>query len=394
MMVHVALITDVYRNLRAASLRTALALIGIVVGCAAVVAIISCSQLATESALAQFNGLGKHLMSVSVFKLPQHGDNLSLQQWRSLSRSIPSIRDIAPFITSYQPISIDGQVFTGTIIGSDEVFAKQLHIHLAQGHFVSMLESFEPICVIGDDIASQLKQTTLESPLGKQVRIGNGLYTIIGVAAPWEGSLFFNESINKAVIIPIGSFALVNPNATINQALLRLKTNANVMATEQQLQTTLQQLASHANVLIQSPQQIIRGMNRQTRIFRLLLIAVGSITLLVAGIGIMNVMLAAISERSVEIGIRKAVGASQRAILWQFLLEAILLTMLGGALGVLLGLVLTRSIAYWFGWKFSVHFTPLLLGFLTSVVSGLLFGLYPAYRAAKLDPIVSLLRIR
>lgn len=176
-------------NLTAAKLRSFLAVLGILVGTAAVVALISCGQLATEKALAQFKALGTDLLAIAVFpktadKSSGSMDYISVNQWEQLPERIPYILDMAPYSTAYQPLSFQGKQMQGAVIGADEHLAKIVHIKLAAGHFVSFVESYEHYCVIGAGLARQIQEISFDDPIGKQLRIGQSLYTIIGVAEP------------------------------------------------------------------------------------------------------------------------------------------------------------------------------------------------------------------
>lgn len=382
-------------NLTASKLRSCLAMLGILVGTAAVVALMSCGRLATEKALAQFKTLGTDLLSVSAYQSNnpnQKGErpSLSLTAWRQLQEHVPEVLAIAPYSTAYQPISFQGHPLTGAIIGADETLARIVHIDLMQGQFVSFVESFEHVCVIGHGLLKQLYTVSMDNPLGKQIQLGQTLYTIIGVANPWKENGFFNEDVNQAVIIPIAGMALVNKDTQINNAVLLLKPTVPIDAVIEQLKQRIKQHSPQLNLFVRSAKQIIQSMESQGRIFSLLLAVIGGISLLVGGIGIMNVMLVSVSERKKEIGIRKAVGATRRDIQYLFLIESILLSFLGGVLGVLLGLIVTLIIAYFSDWPFQFYLTPPLAGFIVSVATGVFFGFYPAKRAAALDPILSL----
>lgn len=382
-------------NLLAAKLRSFLAVLGILVGTAAVVALISCGQLATEKALEQFKALGTDLLAVSVFQNTadrgkEGRDELPIQFWRQLPRIIPSVLQVAPYGTTYQPLSFKGQVLTGVVIGADESLANIVHIDLSAGHFVSFVESFEHLCVIGDGLAKQLQSVSLDDPIGQQLRIGHALYTIIGIAKPWNENGFFNEDLNQAVIVPIAGLALVSKDAKINNAVLLLKPDTPIDEVIESIKHTIGMQAPKLSVFVRSAKQIIASMESQGRIFTLLLAVIGGISLLVGGIGVMNVMLVSVSERKKEIGIRKAVGAKNRDIQMLFLVESMMLSLLGGGLGVLIGLLFTRLVAYVSHWSFTFHLIPPLAGFAISVITGVFFGFYPARRAAALEPIVSL----
>ncbi|QRN02434.1 FtsX-like permease family protein [Legionella sp. MW5194] len=382
-------------NLGAAKLRAFLAVLGILVGTAAVVALISCGQLATEKALAQFKALGTDLLAIAVYQKEQsksHSETseVPLPVWRQLPDRIPDILQIAPYATAYQPMSFAGQTLQGAIIGADESLKEIIHIDLTQGHFVSFVESFEHYCVIGDGIARQMRQVTQDDPIGKQLQIGRALYTIIGVAKPWQENGFFNEDINQAVIVPIAGMPLISKDSKVTNAVLLLKPESPIDEIIDDIKQVITAQSPKLQVFPRSAKQIIASMESQGQIFTLLLAVIGSISLLVGGIGVMNVMLVSVSERKKEIGIRKAVGAKNREIQALFLMESVMLSLLGGILGVILGLLFTRIMAYFSDWPFQFYWMPPFAGFLVSVATGVFFGFYPAKRAAKLEPIVSL----
>lgn len=382
-------------NLKASKLRSCLAILGILVGTAAIVALISCSQLATEKALSQFRSLGTNLIAVSVFqettKTKSAGANtISISAWRRLPAIVPSIQNIAPYATAYQPMSFEGNNLTGVVVGADEALASIIHINLAEGHFVSFVESFEHFCVIGDGLAKQLRRFSLDDPLGKQLRIGQALYTIIGVAAHWTENGFFNEDINQAIIIPIAGIALVNRDTKINNAIVLLKPNSNIDQVIDQIKQFTHHQAPKLGMFVRSAKQIIASMESQGHIFTLLLGVIGGISLLVGGIGVMNVMLVSVSERKKEIGIRKAIGAKNSDIQTLFLVESVLLAMLGGILGSMIGVLFTWAVAHFSHWPFTIYALPLVVGFVVSVTTGIFFGFYPAYRAARMQPITAL----
>ena len=219
---------------------------------------------------------------------------------------------------------------------------------------------------------------------------GCSLYTIIGVADQWKENGFFNEDINQAAIIPLAGISLVSKDAKINNAVILLKPDSTIDEVIEDIKQLISGLNPKLNVFPRSAKQIIASMESQGRIFTLLLAVIGGISLLVGGIGVMNVMLVSVSERKKEIGIRKAVGAKNSEIQALFLVESVILSLLGGILGVIFGLIFTRIVAYFSNWTFSIYWLPPLAGFFVSAATGIFFGFYPARRAAKLEPMVSL----
>lgn len=382
-------------NLRASKLRSFLAVLGILVGTAAVVALISCGQLATEKALQEFKALGTDLLAISAFqktpgKSSSNDNQISLDAWRKLPEHLPAITGIAPYSLAYHPISFEGRSLKAVIIGADESLASMIHIDLKSGHFVSFVESFEHFCVIGDGLANQLKQFSLDNPVGKQLRIANALYTIIGVASPWKENSFFNEDINQSVIIPIAGMTLLSRDAKISNAVLSLKPDSNIDEVIDQIKQYVSIQAPRVSIFPRSAKQIIASMESQGQIFTLLLAVIGAISLVVGGIGVMNIMLVSVTERKKEIGIRKAVGARAREIQILFLVESVMLSLVGGLCGVLAGLIFTRIVAYFSNWPFTIYLLPPVVGFAVSVATGVFFGFYPAKRAANLEPMTCL----
>lgn len=383
------MLREAYTNIMAAKLRSFLAVLGVLVGTAAVVALMGCGQLATAKALAQFKALGTDLLAISVYpkSSDSHQTEIPLNTWREFPEKIPAISQIAPYAMAYQTISFQGTLLTGAIIGADESLASLLNIKLKAGHFVSFVESFEHFCVIGHGLAQQIHAVNFESPIGKPLQVGQTLYTIIGIAKPWKENAFFNEDINRAVIVPIAGIVMVNKDAKVNNAVLRLHQNTNIEVVIAQIKATIEASNATLNIFIRSAKQIIASMESQGRIFTLLLAIIGGISLLVGGIGVMNVMLVSVGERKREIGIRKAVGARKKDIQLLFLFESMLLSLFGGVMGIGLGILFTAAVAFFSHWEFTIHLLPTLSGFTVSVLTGIFFGFYPAKRAANLEPV-------
>ena len=381
-------------NFTAAKLRSFLAILGILVGTSAVVTLLSSGQLATDKALAEFKSLGINLLSINIYQDKKNQSSsyeaMGIAEWTQLPAKIPAIKKIAPYATAYESISYQGHPIQGAIIAADESLADIIHIHLAKGYFVSFVESFEHFCVLGETIAKEIQKTSGHDPMGQQIQLGSNLYTVIGIAAHWKENTFFNEDINRAIITPIGGITLLNSENTINNAIIALQENIAIDNVINQLKTTINQTTPNRMIYIRSAKQMIASMQSQGRIFTLLLTVIGGISLLVGGIGVMNVMLVSVSERKKEIGIRKAVGARSKDIQGLFLAESVLLSLVGGSLGIIIGELLTLLIAHISHWPFTLYLIPPMAGFGVSAAAGIFFGYYPAKRAATLDPIVSL----
>ncbi len=382
-------------NIFAAKLRSLLAVIGILVGTASVVALVISGELATQKALAQFKALGTDLLAISLFEKNPSGqvtpeNTLERTEWAMMKRQIQGVIDIAPYVTLYNPISYKGHKIEATIIGADNSLASVVKIKLAKGRFVSFADNYSQFCVVGDGIAKLLRNISQGKLLGKQLVLGGSVYTIVGVLSPWIESAFFNDDVNKSVFIPIKGARVISNHAKISNGIIKLKPEIDIDKTNLRITKFVSNYAPALTVFPRSAKQIIQSMQAQGKIFTMLLGLIGGISLLVGGIGVMNVMLVTVVERKREIGIRKAIGAKRRDIQKLFLIEAVVLALFGGTLGVIFGILIAYIISLFSGWAFELYLFPPLIGFAVSVSTGIFFGFYPALRAARLDPIETL----
>jgi putative ABC transport system permease protein len=266
-----------------------------------------------------------------------------------------------------------------------------MRISVQQGRFVSLLDQRSFYCVIGQNIAAQIeKQMLVPSFIGKQLLIGNNYFTIVGELAPAPTSSFIYTDLNNSVFIPIMTSQTVSKYSQINNIVMELQPQANIDQLETKLTTYINQRAINQNIYFNSAKQIIAGMKKQQQILTAFLGFIGGISLFVGGIGVMNIMLVSVTERRREIGVRMAIGAKPHDITMLFLTEAIILSLFGGILGVITGIVVSFIIATAKHWGFEIFGLPPTIGFCVSVFIGIFFGFYPAYKASKLDPIETL----
>ncbi|MFU8798347.1 MAG: ABC transporter permease, partial [Gammaproteobacteria bacterium] len=287
----------------------------------------------------------------------------------------------------------DGIELQGSAIGATAVLQSILKLQIKSGRLISFLDQYEPYCVIGDKIAQRLREGGIWNPVGQQIQLGNTLFTIIGVIDSWPENHFFYEDINSAILIPIRTSNMISKNAKINQIIFHLRENMTIPeidALQAKITRYIKLYMKDPKLFFRSAKQMITQMEAQNKIFTLLLGFIGGIALLVGGIGVMNIMLVSVVERRREIGIRLAVGARRKDIQKLFLIESIILSLLGGILGVFLGIIASFFIAVFSKWDFTVFFWPPILGCLVSMATGVFFGFYPAYKAAQLNPIEAL----
>lgn len=383
-------------NLLSSKLRSILALLGILVGTASVVAMVLGGELVTNEALKQFKTLGTDLLAVSISESSDGGgaggalSNLTLPEVQNLSKSDAAILDVAPYAQLYNPAQFNGQALSGSVLGVTENFAHIVHLQLASGRFISMLDGYAFFCVIGDKINEQIKKFTFFDAIGQQIQIGKNIFTIVGVAKPWPENSFVYADINSTIMIPVLTSMSLSKYAAINNIILRLTPDANIENVQNNITTYIDRQVTNKRLFFRSAKELIARMSAQSQIFTVFLGLIGSISLLVGGIGVMNIMLVSVVERRREIGIRLAVGAKRSDIWALFLVEAIMLSLIGGTCGVTIGVIIAYVMALFWHWEFTLFLMPPLIGFTVSVAVGIFFGYYPAYKASQLDPIDAL----
>jgi putative ABC transport system permease protein len=382
-----------YNNLAASALRTVLAMVGILVGTASVVALVSSGEMATQQALAQFKTLGTDMMALSLYNEGKSNDAsapaFDLEKAKNMQSASNTIRILAPYTTLYASLSYRGNHVEGSTIGATSALAEVLRIKMRAGRFISDLDRYQPFCVIGNKVYETLKNY-VSDPLGTQLRIGDSVFTIIGIADKWPENAFFYQDINNAVIVPIQASSLLSKYAAIENIVLRLQPDAGIPAAQTAITRYVDSLGLHKKLFFRSAKELIKSASAQREIFTLLLGFIGSISLVVGGIGVMNIMLVSVIERKREIGTRLALGARRSEIQWMFLSESVLLSVTGGIMGIIVGIFSSFIIGRFAGWEFDVFLWPPLIGFIVSVLIGVFFGFYPAYQAARLDPIKTL----
>lgn len=383
---------EAWSNLISNKLRTFLAILGVLVGTASVVAMVSGGELATRAALAQFKLLGTNLLAVQLSSAAGATSNqkLSLKTALQLANSVPQLEVVSPYTTIYMPLSYNGHNIEGQIVGVTNNIMDIMKLKMQSGRFISFLDTYEPFCVVGQSVYQTIKQSTLKNPIGQQITLGNHFLTIVGVIESVDNNSFMYVDVNNAVFIPIQESLLLNKYTDISNILLRLSPNVDIDTVQKKVSDYFSENASGKQLYFQSAKQLIESMQKQQAILTLFLGFIGSISLLVGGIGVMNIMLVSVTERKREIGIRLAIGAKRRDIQFMFLIEAIVLSLLGGFLGVVIGILISFIIAMARGWGFTLFIIPPLAGFFVSVLTGVFFGFYPAHKAAKLDPIETL----
>ena len=277
------------------------------------------------------------------------------------------------------------------VFGTVHSFSGLNNLHMKQGRFISDFDRNMFFCTIGNNIKLFLKKAGVVEPIGSMIRVKERFYKIVGVmAAIPDGVGFRPYGLNDSVIIPITTSLRVDKENQIRSVLARNKGVSDPGTNQRLIQ---KYFISHNKQLftkVRSAEELMARMEKQMQLFTLMLGAIGSISLIVGGVGVMNVMLVSVTERRKEIGIRRALGATAADIQYQFLIESIVLTFIGGIIGILLGVGVSWLVCIFSKWSFMVSCPAIMLGVIVSSVIGIFFGFYPARQAARLDPITAL----
>ena len=411
------------RNLALHKLRSTLTVLGLIFGVSSVVAMLAIAEGASAEAQRQINELGATNIILQSLKPMEdlkktRGQNesfiasygLTHQDYDRIVETIPTVIKATPLREFRQEVRHLDQVLDCRIVGAEPSLLSLTGQKLASGRFLEStdLTMFANVAVLGHEVAETL--FPFGNPIGQSVRIGEQhYYTIVGVTgfkAPsaGTGSSLAAQDFNKDVYIPLttnrvrfgevmmsqksGSFTA--ERIELSQITVTIDKNENVLKTANAIRSLLKQFHEKEDYGVTVPLELLEKAEATKRIFNLVLGSIASISLLVGGIGIMNIMLATVTERTREIGIRRALGAKKKDITFQFLVETAVISASGGLIGVALGLAAPPIVARFTGIPAVVQPLAPVIAFAIAVVTGVGFGLYPARRAASMDPVEAL----
>jgi putative ABC transport system permease protein len=386
-------------NLFAHRLRSLLTMLGMIFGVAAVVSMLSIGAGARQKVMALIEQMGVHNLIVEA-KETTEWQGLTLQDYRIIRDDVNDIAASTPRKRFTPSKTIPkAQQEPPAVYGVDWHYIDIMGLHLLQGRFFAPDEESRAsaICVLGAGAKSNLFGTA--DPLGRWVKLNQQWFQVIGVASPQLSSQTEvvgvpAQDLNNLIYVPLNAaiFRLEDSYSgardEIDGIYLHLRDEANVPQVAQVVRAILDSThhaAGDFSVIV--PAELLAEQRRTERLFNAVMVAIASISLLVGGIGIMNIMLASILERTREIGVRRAVGARQFDIVRQFVTEATIISLVGGSFGIIFGVAMSRLIAWLAGWSTIVTVTSIVLAFLVSITVGLVFGIYPAVKAARLDPV-------
>jgi putative ABC transport system permease protein len=399
-------------NLRAHKLRSILTMLGMIFGVGAVIAMLSIGAGAQQKMIAFIEQLGVRNVIVEA---RESTDGPTLQRIRKLSVGL-SFRDYRAIQANVQGLVLSTprkrQVPTQvrpkpqgdlpTVYGVSPAYEQIAGLKTTRGRFFSEAEdqAATAVVVLGQAAAASL--FGVDDPIGQYVKLNQAWFRVVGVAGPQlvaenDVAGLPAQDRNNVVYVPVMAAILRLEDSQsyykdeIDAVYLNLAPTASVTAAGtliRGLLDTTHRGAGDFSVIV--PAELLAEQERTKRLFEFVMVAIASISLLVGGIGIMNIMLASVMERTREIGVRRAVGATKRDIVRQFLIETMIITISGGFAGTIVGVLLSQLVAYFAGWSTIVTASSVVVASIVSVTVGVIFGLYPAIRAARLDPIYAL----
>ena len=398
-----ALFRVALRALRRNILRTLLTMLGIIIGVAAVIAMVSIGTGARVQVEQQIAGLGQNVIMVmaggvsrgGVFTGMSGASTLTLEDATALRTEIEGVAYMSPEIRGSAQVVAGNLNWNTTVMGVSQEYLDLRAWPLAEGEFFaeSDVRNTSRVAVLGQTTAKKLFEDS--NPIGATIRIKNVPFTVVGLLAP-KGTNMMGQDQDDTVLVP----HLTAMRRLFGQNFLR-SVNLGASSPEVMAEVTTQiadllrqrhriQAGREDDFMVRTQQEITEFATSTSRVMTALLGAIAGVSLLVGGIGIMNIMLVSVTERTREIGIRLAVGARKRDIQRQFLLEAVLLSVVGGLVGIGLGTGVSTLLAAKLNWPTLTPFYAVGGAFLFSAVIGVFFGFYPAKKASQLDPIEAL----
>jgi len=398
-----------WQNLVLHGMRSLLTMLGMIFGVAAVVAMLSIGAGARQKVMALIEQMGVHNLIIEARetvdwqanqKVRKLSHGLSMSDYRIIQDDVQGLVTSTPRKRFTPTKTIPkAQRDMPTVMGVNPNYVQIAGLHLAEGNFFQQNDAdhASPLCVLG--MAAKWNIFGANAAVGQYVKVNDQWFRVVGIVGPQLSSQSDvagspASDVNNNIYVPLKSAILRLEDSysdvrdEIDGIYLNLKDDANLSEQAQVVRAVLESShhgADDYSVIV--PAELLAEQKRTEQLFNTVMVAIASISLLVGGIGIMNIMLASILERTREIGLRRAVGARQRDIVRQFVVEAVMISFAGGTIGVGFGFFISRLIAWLAGWSTIVTFSSIALAFLVSISVGLIFGIYPATKAARLDPV-------
>ena len=385
------LFAEALDSVRLLGRRSLLALLGIVIGSASIIALLNIGHNAGEESMRSFKAMGTELLLVEFpFVEGKKQPPPMTLDLAKIRRALPAISHLAPISLNSASVRREGTRVDASLVGTGAALAPILGLRLESGRSLSTFDQRAPFVVVGAGIAEQLRVRGQPLRVNDLLQIDHYLYQVIGIAASQADNPMLPVSLDHSLLIALDGLRRLRPAAEIGSLVARLQPDADPVAIAPALRALIAEQLQGREVKVEIPRQLLEGLTRQADTFAWLLAGLGSISLLVGGVGVMNVMLMNVSERRREIGLRMALGARAQDIRTLFLLEAASLSIVGALLGAALGVASAYAFALGSGWQFSLSLASLPLGLGSTLLMGVFFGLYPAVSASRLSPVKAL----
>ncbi len=388
-------------RLRSSRLRAALTMLGVIIGVGSVVALVAVGQGATSGITNQLESLGTNLLTINPGGSTSFGTRGAAGSATTLTvddaaavGGISGVAEVAPELSTQKLVVAGTENTTTSIVGTTPSYLTVHNDTIWQGSFLTAPSNDHRmrVAVLGATTATDLGLDS--SAVGTDITIGGIPFQVIGILQSKGGTGPLNQ--DDMILVPLDTVrADFVGGQSVRSIGVSVATAEQMPLVEAEITTLLKSrhglgAADAADFSVFDQAQLLTTVNSITGLLTVLLAGIASISLIVGGIGIMNIMLVSVRERTREIGIRKAIGAKSRDILFQFLIEALVLSVLGGLIGILLGLIATAVIGAIAGWGFAFSPVTLVVALLFSLAVGVIFGVWPARQAARLDPIAAL----
>jgi putative ABC transport system permease protein len=389
--------------LAANKMRTALTMLGIIIGVAAVICTVAIGEGASNQVAAQIRNMGENMIFIEAGSVDRGGVHMGAQATKTLipadgvaiKREIPLIKAISPVVGTHEQVVYAGNNWFTHIrgISADYFTIRNWHFQRGGPFTQGDVDDASDVCDIGQTVARHLFGT--EDPVGKVIRIGNLPFFVDGELAP-KGLSPWGEDQDDVVMAPYSTLQKkIIGIYWVHFMMASAISGAAIQPAISQITALLRQMHKLRpnqpnDFIIRSPEELIQARMQSANVMAMLLASIASVSLLVGGIGIMNIMLVSVTERRREIGVRRAVGATKRDVRWQFLSEALVISMIGGATGIIGGMVGSAIVSGLFRWPTQIPLIAVVVAVGFSAGVGVFFGYYPAQKASQLDPIETL----
>jgi putative ABC transport system permease protein len=387
-------------------MRSALTMLGVIIGVGAVITMLSVGEGAKQSIAAQISSMGSNLLMVTPGATTAGGvrmgagsqSTLTVEDVETIKNECPAVANVAPVFNGVAQAIYGGQNWSTGVYGTTPDLLVVRDWLLAAGRPLSEqdVRSAAKVCLLGQTVVDNLFAG--EDPIGRIIRIKNVPFTVVGVLSV-KGQSPIGQDQDDVIHIPLTTaqkkiFGTTRPgqvrNMYVKAQSLELLGPAQAQITEALRRRHRIPARQENDFTVRNLTQMMQAAEQSTRTMTLLLGSIASVSLLVGGIGIMNIMLVSVTERTREIGVRMAIGARVRDIRFQFLVEAFVLSVIGGIVGIVIGVALSKVIASAAGWPVVISIESILIAFGSSGFTGVFFGFYPAYKASLMNPIQAL----